>query len=222
VDSAIILAIFTGVAYAVGHTIDLRDAAELGIPESLLREATRETVLLVGGMYLLRVGLIALLVYAIGSYILSMPTFNHWAGRVRERINVHPTFYLIFASIAVPTDAVVSVYFTPFGKDWYYKDEHLADVTKVQVSIANHPVSGRTDLKLLSRRNGLIVLKVKDRKEFFVLKEGDVQVLQLKAAAQPPTGAGGRGTPQVRSPALEVYSSKRPGSVNAPIAQLSL
>jgi hypothetical protein len=188
VNSAFVLAVAAAVCYWTGYLIQTQDAERLRLPRDLLPESPKESLIVLGAALLVVLLGLSLSLYAIGALVLGRLPAS-WREATQKRyeatVRAHPTFYLAFGVFVVLALVGIVAVRVPLAWSWRYEDDNLPAVVNLQLKGAKVNPEG-SQLRLLSRRNGWVVLKYHGAKRYLVVREDEVLCLGLNP--EPNTG----------------------------------
>jgi len=181
-DSAFVIAILSAICYVLGYMAEVHRAISIGLPLHLLNDPTLQTIITIGGYYLLLILAISLFLWAF-VMLVSKLLPSKWITTIKEylenRYLKHPVFYKLLAVLVLTTLFCMLPLYAPiearaYREDVmpYVKDLKLDDNLKVQ----------GTNLRYVSKKNGFIVLKRCDQQDYIILNSDDVKLLILKPA----------------------------------------
>ncbi len=185
IDSALCVTAAAAIAYAVGYAVENRDANSIGIPRSFLAHPNVEQTILLGAGVLLVVLLCAAGIYAGATAIWERLPLRI-SSRLRDQFSAgfrkHQLFYRAVLILAALSALHVSAQYLPVAKSMWH-DSRLPDV-KVLKTKSNTSLDDR-NLRLVTRRDGIILLCDITSRELVVLREDDISLLVL---GRQPTG----------------------------------
>ncbi len=168
VDSALLLAIFSGLFFAVGHFVEIRRARDYGIDLSLMPHLPAEAVVFLGARY-------AVLFLLILSIPVLIATFfcSPWIESQRSRGRMGTITAL--GSLSAVVLLLFVILFLP--SSWYRFTRPDGEFSPVTLVMKDG--STRGDLRFFSQREGLIVFKKPNSGGFLCLRTDDIRSLEL-------------------------------------------
>lgn len=187
-DSALILAMFSAVCYVMGNAARLGTARRLGLPLFLMPEVGPETLILVGGRYLVLFGAVGLLLYfawvLLGRRIpLVKATMDPvWSG-IGKRAHQHPRAYLLLACLASATIFYSVPLLAPLGPRLAggpatFGGGPSSEVVALSLKEPDAAFAGRS-FRYLWQHAGMVVLQDKESDELVVIREDEIRLMIL-------------------------------------------
>jgi hypothetical protein len=178
-DSALIVGIFSAFCYALGFLVELRDAREIGLPHHLLPESSAQATILIGATHLILLAAVCLIGYALVLVLLRFIP-QKWrsaiSGYIVKRFEAHRVFSIVICIVVVGTLFTIIATEAPLSPS-AYTEAPLPTIVKLQLKHPNHVPQGK--LEYLSHRDHLIVLKHKDKREFVILNDDELESMEL-------------------------------------------
>ena len=171
VDSALILAVATAMAYVAGISLQYGSIMRLGLSPQLAALWPLEQALVVGGITLAAEGLIAMGIYwAIARYSDRIVSTSFDAKPAAWRV-LAGMYALILVVAAIPyvvgrTSQVGTI--SPDVSGWTLRE---------QGNLGGHEL-----YSFIGHRDGFFIFRNKGADEIVMIEEGDVQVLSIEAA----------------------------------------
>lgn len=187
-DSALIVAMFSGVCYVMGHAAQLGAARRMGVPMYLMPHVGPETVIFIGATYLIllcAVGLLLYFVWILAGQRLGLlksslgPVFSGLSSRAKQ----HPRTYLLLACVAGATiiySVPLVLPFTPrsAGGDRAFGRPVESFVVTLKLKESDPDLAGR-NLKYLWKDAGIFLLQDTGSGELVLIKEDELRLIVL-------------------------------------------
>lgn len=181
-DSAVILAMFSAVCYVMGHNALIGAARRLRLPLFLMPAFGPETVILVGGRYLVLFGALGLLLYFLWILVgrrvgfLEAKLSPVWL-RIGLRAKQHPHVYLLLVCItggAIVYSVPLLLPLTPrLGGG-----RPSVEVVALQLKEPDASLAGRS-FRYLWPQEGIVILEDKANGELVVIREDEIKLMIL-------------------------------------------
>lgn len=186
VDSALLIAILSAVCYVVGYFAELKMVRAYGIPQQVLADQRPEYLLTVGGVHVLLYSTIVLACY--GAFLIGerkwpamATTFNK---SLSYRLQNYPYFYIPLFGISCVVAVALATLYLPLPRN-ITAYENSPTVVALDVSTGTVPFDSATT-RLLSKRDGLIVLWDTREDSFTILRQEFVNRISVRAHQGPP------------------------------------
>lgn len=179
-DSAVIIAITTGLCYVAGliaHT-RMRAMRLPGIPSHLLPETPLNQTLVLGGVYVLlyiATGLFIYLLYVwISKSIVSLRCISEYS---QHRLEHHPLGFSLFLGLIASTAFLLMPLYLRLPL--YIFDTGLLKVVELKIS-HQQPITSQDNWKYVCRKDGIIVFSLPSERRYILIKDGDLERLTLE------------------------------------------
>lgn len=185
VDSALLIGILSAACYVVGYFAELKTARAYRIPQQVLIDQRPEYLLTVGGGHVLLYVTVALLCYA--AFLFGE---RKWPGitrcfndPLRYRFETYPYLYYPLLCVTGVTVVILVTLYVPLPQRTAAYD-NSPSVIALDVATGTVPFDPATT-RLLSKRDGLIVLWDTEEDSFTILRQEFVNRISVKAQQGP-------------------------------------
>ena len=168
VDSALLLAIFSGLFFAVGHFVEIRRAKDYGIDLSLMPHLPAEAVVFLGARY----AVLFLLILSI-PVLIAIFLCQRWIEGQRSRGRMGSITAL--GTLAAVVVLLFVILFLP--SSWYRFTRPDGEFSPVTLVLKDG--STMSGLRFFSQKEGPIVFKKPNSGGFLCLRADDIRSLEL-------------------------------------------